>query len=252
MSPRDWLNPPQDLRIEAGVIHIWRAWLDRPDEDIVALKNILSADEKERAARFHFDRDKRRYITGRGILRVLLARYLDLHAADIGFKYGAQGKPELSEEYQHRPIKFNLAHSNKLAIYAFVTEGDIGGDLEYIRPVMDGMDVAKRFFSANEYIVLRSLPEGDQQQAFFRCWTRKEAFIKAIGEGLSYPLDGFDVSLAPGEQASLLNIGGSVVEAAKWLLQNIQPGHGYIGALAVKGVGWQVRYWDYSQELYLY
>lgn len=252
MSSQDWLKPPQRLRIEAGAVHIWRAWLDRPEEDIVAFENILSAEEKERASRFHFDRDRRRYISGRGILRVLLARYLDFHAADIGFKYGAQGKPVLSGEYQHQTIKFNLAHSNKLAIYAFAPEGDIGVDLEYIRQVKDSMDVAKRFFSANEYHVLSSLPEEDQQQAFFRCWTRKEAFIKAIGEGLSYPLDGFDVSLAPGEPASLLNVKGSVVEATKWLLQNVQPGDGYIGALVVKGRGWQMRYWNYTQELALY
>jgi 4'-phosphopantetheinyl transferase len=246
------LNPPQRLRIEARAVHIWRAWLDRPDEDIDAFENLLSADEYERASRFHFERDRRRYITGRGILRVLLARYLDLHAADIGFKYGAQGKPELSGGDHHYPIKFNLAHSNKLAIYAFTSEDNIGVDLEYVRPLRDGMDVAKRFFSDNEYNVLRSLPEEEQQQAFFRCWTRKEAFIKATGEGLSYPLDGFDVSLAPGESARLLNIGGSVVEAAKWLLQNIQPANDYIGALVVKGRGWQMRHWDYSREMALY
>jgi 4'-phosphopantetheinyl transferase len=252
MSSQDWLKPPQNLRIEAGAVHIWRAWLDRPEEDIVAFEKILSADEKERASRFHFDRHRRRYICGRGILRVLLARYLDIHAVDIGFKYGNQGKPELSGAYQLQNIKFNLAHSNKLAIYAFAPEGEIGVDLEYIRQVKDSMDVAKRFFSANEYLVLSSLPEEEQQQAFFRCWTRKEAFIKALGEGLSYPLDRFDVSLAPGEPASLLEIEGSVVEATKWLLQNVHPGDGYIGALAVKDREWQMRHWDYTQDLALY
>lgn len=176
---------------------------------------VLSADERERAARFHFLKDREHFIAARGLLRLLLSRYLDLPPQQLSFSYSPYGKPALAGERDCTSLRFNVSHSHGVALYAFTLEREVGVDVEYIRQDVVGESIAEHFFSAQEVTSLRALPAGVQPQAFFNCWTRKEAFIKARGEGLSFPLDQFDVSLVPGEATALISTRNDPQEAAR-------------------------------------
>ncbi|HEX9921799.1 MAG TPA: 4'-phosphopantetheinyl transferase superfamily protein, partial [Anaerolineae bacterium] len=162
--------------------------------------------------------------------------------------YSPTGKPSLATSSQHdQPdLRFNLSHSHELALYAVTYGRDVGVDLEHVSRKIEAMQIADRFFSPSEVSVLRSLPGHLQRDAFFNCWTRKEAFIKAKGDGLSLPLDQFDVSLRPGEPAVLLSTHFDPQETGQWSLQALSPGPGYVGALALAGHGWQLRCWQWS------
>jgi 4'-phosphopantetheinyl transferase len=214
------------LLLGAREVHVWSLEL-RNDAD--ALESLLSDDELERADRFHFERDRRRYVTGRGLVRTVLARYLGRDPVSLAFRYGPYGRPELAE------LPFNVSHSGDLALVAVGLQPDIGVDIERLRPEPAEEQVAERFFSPNEVAALRSLPRADQPRAFLACWTRKEAFIKALGNGLSLALDSFDVTLRPGEEPALLRTAWSASEPRRWSLLDLSasfPGH--VAALAVR------------------
>jgi 4'-phosphopantetheinyl transferase len=151
----------------------------------------------------------------------------------------------LAEAQAARTLRFNLAHCQGLALYAIAWGREVGVDLEYIRENLADQRIAERFFSPAEVETLRSLPEGVQREAFFHCWTRKEAFVKARGEGLSFPLDQFDVSLAPGEPAALLRTLGDPEEAARWSLRELFPGPGFVAAVAAAGHSWRLSAWQW-------
>jgi 4'-phosphopantetheinyl transferase len=218
-------------------VHVWRAHLELPAQTLEGLEQTLSPDERQRADRFHFARDRRHFVAGRGTLRLLLARYLGQRPDAIQFSYNPQGKPMLCPETGG--LRFNLAHSHGLVVYAVSRGRELGVDLERIRPNFDGEQLAERFFSARETAGLRSLSTQQRPDAFFSCWTRKEAYLKATGMGLSLPLDCFDVSLAPAA-AALLATRHDPAEARRWLLCDLVPGPGYAGALAVEGQGWRL------------
>jgi 4'-phosphopantetheinyl transferase len=241
-----WNLPSNDLALTAGDLHVWQVSLDQPTDRVERFRASLSADEQARADRFHFDRDRRRYIVARGVLRSILGRYLDVSPDCITFDYSAKGKPGLPPVAGQIPLHFNLAHSHEMAVYAFTQSAAVGVDVEYsLRPVMDIDQLAARFFSANENAIYRSLADSQRRPAFFRCWTRKEAYIKAIGAGLSQPLDRFDVTLAPDQPAALVSIDGDPVAAGSWSLFHFEPAPQYVGAVAVKGHAWQVIGWVY-------
>ncbi|MEP6707251.1 MAG: 4'-phosphopantetheinyl transferase superfamily protein [Pyrinomonadaceae bacterium] len=183
----------------------------------------------------------------RGILRRLLGRYLEMEPDRLRFSYGPHGRPALVEPDVGRGLCFNLSHSNGLALYAFTRHREIGIDIERVRPEMVNEQIAERFFAPEEVTSLRALRSDIQLEAFFHCWTRKEAFIKAGGEGLSLPLDRFVVSLRPGEPAAILSIEGDAETAALWSLREIRPGTGYVAALAVKGHGWRLKCWEWPE-----
>jgi len=225
-----WLPGPQQQDLSSDTVHVWQAGLDASLERLAVYEALLAEDERERAARFRFDRHRHEYIAGRGMLRVLIGRYLGRLPEALIFSYSEYDKPYL----KGNSLQFNLAHSGGLALYAFCLNDPVGVDVERERALTDGMQIAERFFSPAERAVLRSLPEEQKVPAFFRCWSRKEAFIKAVGEGLSYPLDVFDVTLAPDEPARLLQIRGSEEEARAWSLNSLDLLPGYHGALAVK------------------
>jgi 4'-phosphopantetheinyl transferase len=219
-----------DERLGADEVQVWLADLDRlPD---AALAGSLSADERERGRRLRFDRDRRRFVAARGLLRGLLARHLGLEPGRLRFRYGATGKPFLAGADGPR---FNVSHSGGLALLAFAWGREVGVDVEQTRPVPEAETIARRYFSAREAAELARLPGSEREAAFFRCWTRKEAFIKATGEGLSRPLDAFDVTLAPGEPARLLRVAGEPEAACRYWLEDLSPGRGYAAALAVEG-----------------
>ena len=212
------------------------------------MAQTLSEKEVMRADRFYFERDRKHFIVGRGVLRAILGIYLGMEPDQLEFSYGAYGKPYLADGCGEREVRFNLSHSNELALYAFVRGREIGVDLEYIRDIPDIEQIAARFFSARENIVLHGLPAAQKQEAFFRCWTRKEAYIKAIGNGLTHPLDQFDVSLAPGEPARLLTVAGEPDKTKRWALRELAPAPGYQAALAVSGHDLRIQHWQWPDS----
>jgi 4'-phosphopantetheinyl transferase len=224
--------------LSANQVHLWRANLD--DHVAGGLRPLLAADEISRADRFHFDKDRNHYIVARGLLRKLLGSYLNTPAAELSFSYAEKGKPFLASG-RYDAINFNLAHSHGLAVYAFSTERELGVDLEFIREDFGGDQIAERFFSSGEIEVLRSVSANLKNEAFFNCWTRKEAYIKARGEGLSMPLDQFEVSLAPGEAAALLRNHKEPGETARWSMQTVEMPDGYVAALVAEGHNWQLK-----------
>ncbi len=226
------------LRLRPDEVHVWHAHLD--DHSADSWKSVLTEDEISRADRFHFAKDRNHFVVARGLLRKLLGGYAGVSASELRFTYSEKGKPALAET-QESSLHFNLAHSHGRAIYAFSIGRELGIDLEFRREDFTGDKIAERFFSPTEIAVLATVPLELKQQAFFDCWTRKEAYIKARGEGLSMPLDEFDVSFAPGAEAALLRNHKEPAEVARWTMQSIPAPFGYVAALVVSGRGWRVK-----------
>jgi 4'-phosphopantetheinyl transferase len=220
-------------RLPPGEVHVWRTSLVRPKDAVERMRTLLARDEQHRADRFRFKRDRSRYIVGRALLRGLLARYLDAAPEELEFEYGEFEKPAL----RSGPW-FNLSHSGPIALYAFSSTGEIGIDVELDDADFARERIAERFFSPAEVRLLRSLPSEAQPRAFLTCWTRKEAFIKARGDGLSLALDSFDVTLAPDVPAALLRTAWCSEEPGQWQLEDLSdPRAGYIAAVALRGGG---------------
>lgn len=237
-----WRIPSQPPELErAGTVDVWRAELVAAETLIEELSRTLAADELARASRFYFSRDRTRFIVARALLRRILSLYTHRPPESLRFVYGPRGKPSLAE--RGFELEFNLAHSRGLALYAVTRGGPVGVDVEYIRPELAAERIAERFFSAEETAALRALPRQEQSAAFFRCWTRKEALLKAWGQGLAFGLDRFTVSCDP-DRAALLSTPFDLAEAERWSLVDLEPGPGYAGALAVHGAVTELRCWQ--------
>ncbi len=243
----DWPLPPPDVVLRPQDLHIWLAALDGAANLWPPFWPLLAPDEQERANRFHRAKDKNTFVTTRGILRVLISRYLAVLPDQIQFTYSKHGKPSLMSAPETRALQFNVAHSHNLALFAFCYDSVIGVDVEKIRPFPDAEQIAARFFSDHENKTFQTIPAAQRYAVFFHGWTRKEAFIKALGEGLSYPLDQFDVTLLPGESARLIQIKESKLEAARWSLYTLAPMPGYIGAVAAAGQDWALSCWRWPE-----
>lgn len=216
-----------------GEVQVWIAGLDHAEDVVDRLAGVLSEDERERAARFHFRRDARRFIVGRATLRGILGECLGVEPGALAFSYGARGKPELGEP-SGSDVQFSVSHSADVAVYA-VTHGlRVGVDVERLRLGVDIEAIADGTFSPRERDALRRLPPAQRCEGFFNCWTRKEAYIKAIGEGLAYPLERFSVSLAPGAPARLEAFDDDPAEAAGWTMAALTPPAGFVGAVVVE------------------
>ena len=224
-------------------VHIWSASLDRP---ISQYYSLLAANERQRTERFHFEKDRNRFIVRRGILRILLGCYLGIEPESVLFSHGKNDKPGLADEFNRKRLRFSLSHSEGLAIYAFTGDHEIGIDIEQIRDMPEMEQIFERFFSLRENEVFHILPENRRKEAFFNCWTRKEAFIKATGDGLSMPLDKFDVSLVPGEPARLLRIEGDTEEVSRWSMQDLKGVSGFAAAFAMRGYVRNVHCWRWA------
>jgi 4'-phosphopantetheinyl transferase len=246
LSAPSWGAPPETVTLGKNEVHVWRASLELPSSEVEALQHNLTEEELVRADRFHFQRHRSHFIAARGLLRTILGRYLKTDPGTLRFGYGPRGKPELAGKAGQRALHFNVSHSHGLALYAVTDDREVGVDVERIRPDVAGEKIAERFFSPREAATLRELPAQMQQEAFFACWTRKEAYLKAIGEGITLRLDQFEVSVTPGEPAVLLSINGDLKEASHWSLKELDPGVGYVAALAVKGHGWHLRCWQWK------
>jgi 4'-phosphopantetheinyl transferase len=231
------ISAPTPPTLPAGEIHVWRASLERPRHVVEGMRGLLCDDERRRADEFRFERHRARYTVGRALLRCLLARYLAAEPRELAFDYGEFDKPEL----RGGGPRFNLSHSGSVALYAISDDGEIGIDVELESADLASERIAERFFSPAEVGVLRSLPARLQPRAFLACWTRKEAFIKARGDGLSLALDSFDVTLAPDAPAALLRTAWCGEEPKQWYMRDLSDGQaGYVAAVALRGEGRRV------------
>ena len=231
-----WRLPTESLELREQDVHIWQVGLDHGSSQTDGYLLTLSSDERERADRFYFQKDRESFIAARGVLRSILGRYLNRAPESLRFRYSSHGKPALDFGSGGDSIRFNLSHSHRTVLYAIARDREVGIDIEFVREGPHEEQIAEHFFSPNEVRTLRSLPPVQQRYAFFLCWTRKGAYIKARGEGLSVPLDQFDVSLMPGEQAKLLSTRPDPLEAGRWSLHDlaVEP-TGYAAAVAVEG-----------------
>lgn len=251
-NAKEWEVPLERVALAEDEVHVWRACVLQPLATIQNLRSLLSEDEIARAERFYFEKDRHRFIVSHGLLRILLAHYLNtpfISASQLRFSNNDYGKPSLDLESldldrQDRTLNFNLSHSSELVLFAFTSARQIGVDIEYKRPSLDYQSLAEHYFSPLENQMLQALPVSARLEAFYQCWTRKEAYIKARGKGLSIPLDVFDVSLWPDEPAVLLNSREDPQETKHWRLCALHPDSNYAATLAVEGHGWHLRCWQ--------
>jgi 4'-phosphopantetheinyl transferase len=234
----DRIGSPRNLKVNE--VHLWRLDLQAKACGVEKSKLILSSDEKTRAARYHREIDRQYFITVRATLRQILGSYLNADPGALTFAYSSKEKPSLDGAEASSGIEFNVSHSGNMALLAFARQRDIGVDVEQIRRDFDTGQIAARFFSAAEQRQLAALPEEQRSEAFFLCWTRKEAYIKATGKGLSLPLHEFDVSLAPKEQNALLATRPDPQERMKWVMQDLAVPEEYAAAICVSGSGWRL------------
>jgi 4'-phosphopantetheinyl transferase len=237
---------PVIYALQPDGVHVWRISLDWSPVQVQAFYDVLSPDEQKKADRFHFAADRLRYVTGRGVLRTMLARCTGLDAAHLSFEYGAFGKPSLAPGSINMPLQFNVSHSGELVLIALTLGRVVGVDVEAVRDNLDMDRIAASFFSPHEQKALRSLPEHSRSGAFFDCWARKEAFIKAIGGGLSIPLQQFDVCLSPEPETGLLATRPDPNEALRWDIRALPIDPRYRAAVAIEGKGGQLTMFDWS------
>lgn len=250
----NWSPAPAVLELSPSRVDVWRVQIDIPDDSRKLLEPILSPDERERAGRFHFPADRDRFIVSHAGLREVLSRYLHCEPLELGFSEGEYGKPAL---VSGDGIEFNLAHSNDYALIAVARGRRVGIDVERIRSGISSNVISRQYFSKAEVADLESLPLEQRETAFFTCWTRKEAYIKGQGLGLSLPLESFDVSLSPDEPAVLRATRPDPLEAGRWKLLSLEVDPRYAAALAAEvsgqdprvsqdAPGLEIRMWDWS------
>ena len=232
--PDPWLIPVWPVKLGEGVVHVWRACLDVAVEELQARSQLLTEEERARGARYLRTEVGSRFMAGRGLLRRLLGMYLGSDAAEVEFVFNSFGKPALSPKHGAGDLCFNLSHSHDCALLAFTCGRKLGVDIEKVRPDFATREIAQRFFSPAEAERLQALPVEAQVSAFFQCWTRKEGYIKARGEGLSLGLDSFEVAFGPGLEPAVLQASDEANAKTRWLVVDLQPRNGFAGALVVE------------------
>lgn len=245
-SRQKWLSPTEVFNLRKGEAHVWRAIVDIPAPRLQVFWETLNNEEQERAERFRFAQHRTRFIATRGILRCLVGQYLDRLPHDIEFGTGHKGKPFI-ENYVSPKLHFNISHSHKVALFAFSHDSEVGIDVEGPNPRLDYKAMAKRIMSKQEQRWIQSLPNAKQKFAFMVCWTRKEAFVKAHGTGLMFPLRDVTVTFLPNQPASLVKIENPKLNSQIWSLHPIDARAQYVGALVVAGQPQLIRYWDYQK-----
>jgi len=223
-----------------GSVHLWQFEISRPADEVARLAGLLSDDEQSRAGRFTAPGLRERFIAGRGLLRTILGRYLNVSPERIAFRYNGYGKPAIAEP-DSSPVAFNLSHSGDLALVGLAHSRQIGVDIERHRPEVNCRELANHFFAQAEIAALAATPDEQLAAAFFACWTRKEAYIKAVGRGLSTPLDGFAVNLEPEGPARLLAVHDSPAEVDRWRVETLRPAPGYSAAVCVEHPVYEMR-----------
>jgi 4'-phosphopantetheinyl transferase len=238
----DWLPPPETPALAQGEVHLWRFDAGESPE-AGAHAELLTPDERERAARFLDEPIRRRYVAGRALLRRILGRYSRRAPETLRFQYGGHGKPALPEDLAW--LCFNMSDSCGMLLYAVARERRLGVDVERFRAQVQSERLARRYFAPSEAAALAATPPERRHETFFTVWTRKEAYVKAIGTGLSFPLKDFEVTVpADAAPPRLLTIKGSGEEAARWTLLPVDPAAGYAASLVVEGPPPALRFWD--------
>lgn len=230
----EWGSGPRPTRLRAGEVHVWRSDLGLPDWELARLAQTLSAEEKARADRFAFQRLRNAFVASHGALRGMLGLYLDLPPHRIRFEINEYGKPSLAGPAP--ALHFNMSHSKGVGLFALAGV-ELGADVEFIRPTVDHLGIAERFFAPGEVKALRSLSGAECVESFYRCWSRKEAFVKAKGAGLSLPLRQFEVSFLAGDRPAVRRTDWDPNEAGRWTMVEASPGVDYSGAVALEGSG---------------
>lgn len=243
-----WTAAPTAISLAEHSVHVWAASLQVSADTLERLRVTLSADELERASRYKFDVHRNRYLAGRGILRSILARYLNNTASDLEFTYSAHQKPELTRATNSGGLHFNLAHTGDLAVIAIANAAPLGVDVEEVRAIKDVEDLVARFFSSRENELFQQLAPEKKSAAFFNLWTRKEALLKATGEGITGGLNRVEVSFLESEPARLLAINGDSNRASEWTLNAFAPASGFVGALAIRARSLELECWKWNGE----
>jgi len=237
-----WQNSIVPFSLKTQEVDVWKVSKQIHEDRLEQYWSVLNTEERERALKFRFEKDRNCAIIARGVLRNLLSNYTGLKPENIHFEFGSNGKPAIC---QHTPIQFNVSHSTDAIVFGFTKSYILGIDVECTEDDLDVENVAKSFFSETEVHSLLKLDQAYHKQAFYNCWTRKEAFIKAEGSGLSFPLKEFSVSLASSAEAELLETRWNKKEKEKWTLTAFTPAENYIGALAIKGKINNINYYTY-------
>ncbi|MCC0176968.1 4'-phosphopantetheinyl transferase superfamily protein [Waterburya agarophytonicola K14] len=246
-----WQNPPSSPSLQDNLVHIWRTNLDLSEQLVTELATCLSKDEIARASKFRFLADKRRFIVARSILRHLLGDYLGISPENLVFNYGDRGKPQLKKCSMAHPLQFNISHSHEYVLYGFTTNHLIGVDIEYLRKMPDALKIARRFFSPREFQLIASLKDEHQEKVFLKLWTAKEAYLKAVGVGLSGSLASVDLDLDREEDFRLLAIKGNTIAVQDWSIYSCIPSNDYVGAVAIETqlTKQQISFWNWNRNL---
>jgi 4'-phosphopantetheinyl transferase len=231
---QSWPDGPSSPDLPSDCVDVWRFDLDEPLSTVSA-SSPLSSDELTRANRFHFERDRLHFARCRSSLRFLLSRYLEIPPAEIRFDYQPNGKPEVAAQQNPRRLRFNVSHSAGVALIAVNAARRIGIDIEKIRVDVDITALAEQSFSSREQVGFRALPGHLRAPAFFACWTRKESFLKATGDGLSFSLGDFSVTTHPDLDPVLEEIRGDTAARKQWILADLSVVDGYRATVAVEG-----------------
>lgn len=226
------------FELSPDLVRVWRVRLDQSFPELAAAGKLLSPEEIARASRFHFESDRRRYTIARGALRLILGRCLRSPPERITFSVNPFGKPSLVQS--DSVLQFNVSHSHEIILIAIAARREIGVDVEYIRPVSDRDRLVATNFSASEKSTWQRLAPDQREEAFFTAWTRKEAYLKARGAGLSVPLASFSVSLNPDDPAAIVEVNGDMTAAAHWGMTDVPVGPGYAAALVAAGTEWRL------------
>jgi 4'-phosphopantetheinyl transferase len=243
----NWNQPPENTSLLTDDIHVWCALLDVPAESVQLLVQTLDPEERMRASRFYFEQDRSQFIVRHGLLRKILASYMNIEPDKLQFRYTTNGKPYLVQKFQDQELQFNLAHSNEIALYALTLDRRIGIDVEHIYNFVETDQLANRVLSRQEKAESRRYPPNEKLELLFRYWTCKEAYVKATGEGLALPLKDIYLSLTPGSIAKLGSVKRNVQLASRWSLQELHPVPGFAAALVVEGHDYHINLWQWSQ-----
>jgi 4'-phosphopantetheinyl transferase len=249
MSEDNWRRPLDRIEFGKDEVHIWRVSLTQDPATLSQLSALLAIDERRRAEKYYRAVDRDHFIVARGVLRRIISIYLQISPGALQFTYNEYGKPNIADHQNDRNLNFNLSHSNDLALYGFRLGGGLGIDIEYMREDFATLEIADHFFAKDEVDALRSLPADQRVKAFFNCWSRKESYIKALGMGVSFPLDRFAVSLAPGDAPALLKVEDDAREPDRWMMYELQPGDGYAAAVIVEKPPVILRQWDWDSGI---